>query len=93
MRHFPFRELGYAIGFLVFLAALYVGAYCAMVEKVELFAPTDPGGGMAMPRRVIWATPRYRIDDAWGRRIYAPIHAADRQLRPHFWNAPSLLSD
>ena len=34
MRHFPLRECGYAVGFVVVLTASYVGAYYATVERV-----------------------------------------------------------
>jgi hypothetical protein len=59
MRHFPLRELGYAIGFVVLLAGLYVGSYYAMVEKFECF-----GVGATSPTyllRLEWVEPFYSV--------------------------------
>ena len=69
MRHFPLRELGYAIGFIVLLAALYVGSYYAMARRV-----TDEG---------CWV--RYAFLDDWALSLFSPIHTVDRQIRPEFW--------
>jgi hypothetical protein len=86
MRHFPIHELGYAIGFVVLLAALYVGAYYAMVERVRLVTDTDPP-------RILATSARYWIVDSWAQDFYAPLYALDRQLRPGFWHAPDPSSE
>jgi hypothetical protein len=36
--HMPWKELGYAIGFVGLLLALYVGTYCATVTRTNLAA-------------------------------------------------------
>jgi hypothetical protein len=70
MRHFPLRELGYAIGFLVLLAVLYVGSYCAMVERRPYQLGIDS----------------VRYPDAFLEEVFSPIHQIDRVIRPEFWS-------
>jgi hypothetical protein len=74
MRHFPLRELGYALGFVVLLAALYVGSYYAMVERRV--------AGVSFTIIMV----RYRFCEEWARQFFAPVHALDQRLRPDFWD-------
>ena len=76
MRHFPIRELGYAIGFVVLLAVLYVGSYYAMVERIE-------GQLYAQPI----AFPVYRFGQNYSESLFRSMHCLDRKLRPEFWHA------
>ena len=69
MRHFPIRELGYAIGFIVALAAIYVGSYYAMVDRGAL-------------RDACWV--RYPMGQKWAKPLFAAMHEVDRRLRPGF---------
>jgi hypothetical protein len=72
------RVLAYAFGFIVLLAALYVGAYYALVEKRgEPFFPGTmrPGEFSAF----------YRINADWPQDVFRPIHELDRLLRPGYW--------
>jgi hypothetical protein len=90
MRHFPLRELGYALGFLVLLAALYVGAYCSTVSRGPYLTPLKPldfkGGRLfAIAGMLVDEEPEYSIGGAWGTAFFAPIHAIDRRIRPAFW--------
>jgi hypothetical protein len=58
LRHFPLRELGYAIGFIVVLAALYVDAYYATMEKSRQhsgafrFGPKIDAAGVSLRAKV-----------------------------------------
>jgi hypothetical protein len=74
MRHFHLCELGYAVGFIVLLAALYIGAYYAMVQKDDVFP---------YPFKADVAS--YHFGDEWAESFFAPAHAIDRRLRPEFW--------
>ena len=77
MRHFPLRELGYAIGFVVLLAAMYVGAYFAMAEPISL--PFTSGVGP-------WTKlANYRFGGEASAAFFAPLEAADRKLFPDRW--------
>jgi hypothetical protein len=82
MRHFPLRELGYAISFLVLLAALYVGAYYAMVERTEHIHGFMIGIGMRDPPTVKL---KYRYGGEWSMAFFYPAHDIDRRLRPDLW--------
>jgi hypothetical protein len=75
MRHFPWRELGYAVGFIVLMGVLYVGAYFAMVDR---------GSNILFYG---W-TPEYRFGGSAAETIFAPIHEVDRHVRAEFWDAP-----
>jgi hypothetical protein len=84
MRHFLLRELGYVIGFVVLLLAIYVESYYAMVEKHEFDFLATLGGRS----RVIAALPTYRSRQEWPAYFYRPMYVVDRKLRLDFWNAP-----
>lgn len=79
-----FRYSGYAIGFIVILAAIYVGAYYAMVERVQI-------GGRS-GRMSIFIV-HYRGDYRWVESFFAPMHAVDQSFRPKFWENELSLSD
>jgi hypothetical protein len=78
MRHFPLRETGYAIGFVVLLAALYVGAYFAMVDRQAI--PLRMTGGI-----ILYSFPTYRFGDESAAWFFAPMYAIDRRIRSDFW--------
>jgi hypothetical protein len=75
MRHVPFRECGYAIGFVLLLAAIYVGSYYAMVQKIEFH------WGVPFTVDVV----SYRFGGVGADSFFGPAHALDQQLRPEFW--------
>jgi hypothetical protein len=77
MRHFPLRELGYAIAFLVLLAAIYVGAYYAMVGQGEMagFPGSDE---VTFPMYPVW-----QQQSEW---FFSLAHELDKSLRPEFWH-------
>jgi hypothetical protein len=81
LRHFPWRECGYAVGALTLLLALYAGAYYAMVDpfdRVAMISSTYPP-----PRgRPI---PFYSFGGDAAKAFFAPIHQVDRLLRPQVW--------
>jgi hypothetical protein len=81
MRHLPLRELGYAIGFVVVLAALYVGAYYAMVRRAPRF-------GEAVEVVAI-----YSFSADWPTAFFLPIHQIDRRLRPDYWEFGAALDE
>jgi hypothetical protein len=89
MRHFPLRELGYAIGFIIVLAALYVGSYYAMVLKSG--GPSGHDEMIRVPDSP-FAFPIYRLNEEWVYGFYAPMYAIDApmyaidlKVRPDFW--------
>jgi hypothetical protein len=78
MGHFPLRELGYAIGFVVLVAAIYVGAYYAMVERSGLRY-------IRTANQVPWFLPSYpMIESTYS--FFAPMHEIDLRFRPDYWN-------
>jgi hypothetical protein len=85
MRHFPIRECGYALRFVVLLAVLYVGAYYAMID-LHLHAyemKTDVLiGGSLTPAQI---QPIYRIRGDWIAGFFESWHEIDRRLRPAYW--------
>jgi ABC-type anion transport system duplicated permease subunit len=80
MKHFPLRELGYAVGILAVLAALYAGSYYAMVTRIEM--TIEPGG------HVLDAFPAYRFWPQASGVVFSPIYQMDRHLRPEYWHEP-----
>jgi hypothetical protein len=96
MRHFPLRECGYAIGGLVLLLALYVGAYFLTVSRIDrpdwAFEKLDPPDPRieSIAHQVFHGEADYPIAANNGsdvvRAFFRPIHEADRRLRPDFWN-------
>ena len=73
-----------ALGTLLALLGLYAGAYYALVQptSVELGVATS-GTNTVYEEFVV---PIYS-DDLWidGNRVFAPVHAIDRWLRPTTW--------
>lgn len=79
MRHFPLRELGYAIGFVLLLVAIYVGSYYAMVVRVDWRMNTT-----------CWV--EYRFGGEWADRFFSPMHDLDRRFRPEWWEREVIVS-
>jgi hypothetical protein len=83
MKHLPLRELGAAFAFVVVLVGLYLGAYFAMVDSIdvaEMLSSVRPYRGPARPFVF------YRFGDDWSRSFFGPAHALDRRLRPELWD-------
>jgi len=77
---------GVAIGVLVVLVGLYVGAYYAMVTP-------EVGDSSVVP--VYFIPGEWDLDMATGMRIhlwcrpfFSPMHAIDRRIRPRVWEPP-----
>jgi hypothetical protein len=87
MRHFPVREPGYAIGFIVVLAALYVGAYYAMVitrsQYLDRYMLSLKVSTKGPP--IYRVAPEYRFGGDAAVRFFAPMHDIDTRLRPSIW--------
>ena len=102
MRHFPSRELGWALGFLAAAFVLYVGAYAVLVRP----APTPvPGGADAIAVHE-FAEPDsdsnelhfegygfsvrimavYPFAQELCTKAFAPIHEVDTKLRYEMWH-------
>ena len=79
MRHFPLRELGCAIGFIVLVAALYAGAYYTMVERCEFGSSPVPELGRP------WCYVQYRVGGNRAVAFFNPMHEIDRRIRPEWW--------
>jgi hypothetical protein len=72
----PWKELGYAIGFVVLLAAIYVGAYYATVEPATLWLGPYPNQDKM-------AIPTYHLPNC--ESFFSPAHEMDKRLRPDVW--------
>jgi hypothetical protein len=81
MRHFPWRECGYAIVVLVVLTGLYVGSYFSVVSSsVSLTIKTDPGS----PKGWGWAKCiyfRYRSNWQWMEPFFTPLQQIEARIR------------
>jgi hypothetical protein len=76
-QHLPWKECGWAIGVLVFLAATYVSSYYATVDHaVDSLSP---------PINVV---PIYRFGGKAAEALFAPMHHLDRRLRRDYWTFP-----
>jgi hypothetical protein len=72
--------MGYAVGVVVVLAALYVGAYFAVVTPTWNFV----GSGRELD---IGMTPSYRIvPDEWADPIFSPAVDAEKWIWPSKWS-------
>ena len=78
MRHLPLREFGYAFGFLAVLLALYVGAFCALVEFDGSISMDSEGP----PKfRCKFTTIHYRWGGPSAEQVFAPMLALHFRLR------------
>jgi hypothetical protein len=78
----PWKELGYAVGLLVLLAALYVGAYYGMVKRQpRALAPDRDEDGF------LTVSPKYPIAQEPFAVFFRPMHVFDRRVRKGFWRA------
>jgi hypothetical protein len=77
MRHVPLRELGYAVGFLGILAAIYVGAFYALAEYGPPFEVDPP----PIPERHRLVGVTYRVGGDFAERFFEPILMLDFRLR------------
>jgi hypothetical protein len=84
MRHFPLRECGYAVGFVVVLAALYVGSYFALVDRKSNRTMLIADLIDLDVDDLRQLEPRYPA--VWLQGFFGPIHKIDRKLRPDFWS-------
>jgi hypothetical protein len=79
MKHFPKKELGSAIGFLVLLAGLRVGSYYAMINRDISYSVV---GGVVANRTV---RPTYEFGGDVAVAIFSPWQTVDRWIRPGYW--------
>jgi hypothetical protein len=86
MKHFPLREMGYALGFVALLAAAYFGTYYALVERVGFNESNESNPFSRDLDKAFEPSPRYGIESTALENLFAPAHALDRQLRPDFWS-------
>lgn len=69
------RYLTIALALLALLPVVYVGAYYALVEPMELL--WIRGGSLRIAH--------YRCGGETAKHIFAPVHHIDRLLRPRLW--------
>jgi len=87
MKHFPLREIGCAVGFILLLGIFYVGGYYALViTHPELLDP----GLLRLKRGTFGPStyriaPEYRFGSDNSVRFFAPMHDLDKWLRPSLW--------
>ena len=79
MKHFPIKELGYALGFVALLLASYVGAYYALVEPRGQTIETSFSEYVAMRPAYRWGD--FLSDD----NLFVMMSEIDRKLRPDAW--------
>jgi hypothetical protein len=72
------KALGYAIATTTILMALYVGAYCALVERTVLGAYENREGRLM-------ANACYRWGSDVARVVFEPINVVDQHIRSNFW--------
>ncbi len=83
MRHFPLKELGYALGFVFLLALSYVGAFYAMVIPQRVWLTTiGPGGWIERESEII---ANYRMGGEVSRAFFSLGCEMDRRIRPTVW--------
>jgi len=85
VKHFPWRETGWAMGFVALFAALYVGSYYALVEKSDLSEQMwtwekDGEEWLKLRNR-----PQYLGGYDVAERFYSPVFELDSILRPGHW--------
>ncbi len=81
MRHFPLRELGYAVVFVAILVAVYIGTYVAIVRR-DIVWHEGPAPSWMIPEIV----PTYGAKSDILLKLFEPIHAIDKNLRPDYWS-------
>ncbi len=75
------------VALLIGMPMMYVGAYACTVERL----PVSCRSQRAVSRRPCYYVPLpfgaslYGNETDWG-RVFHPVHSADRQLRPKYWN-------
>jgi hypothetical protein len=77
MKHVPWREICWAIGFLTLSIGIYIGAYFALVDP----RPTGVFMGVG-PWRL---DSHYRFGTEVNKVFFAPLEAVDRKMRPGRW--------
>jgi hypothetical protein len=83
----PWRECGYAAGFVAMLMAVYAAAYFCTVSPETVMTAGDPRLGLGSFALVTEKRPRYAVDHESVSAFFGPMHAADRCLRPGVWAA------
>jgi hypothetical protein len=75
--------MGYAIGVLVVLVAIYAGSYYATVERRihHDFTELGPSGPAT-----IGLVPSYSIGGDISASLFLPIHQIDQKLRSRYWS-------
>ena len=82
MKHLPLQECAYAIVVLVVLAAIYGGAYLAIMQRDDYLTS---GVSLTPAPYVVYPYVVYRIGGEWSETFFAPAHEVDRCLRPDLW--------
>jgi hypothetical protein len=83
MKHFPKKELAYAVVFVALLAGLYVGSYYALI--VPRFTFVVPIMGAAHWEGATMFQPDYRFGGDTAKAVFAPWHQVDLRIRPGAW--------
>jgi hypothetical protein len=75
MPHWPLRELGYAVVFIVTALLLYVVGYAMMLERSE-------SESNLFDQRL---HPRYRSGGETAQAVFGPVQSVDEKLFPDRW--------
>jgi hypothetical protein len=73
MRHFPLRELGWAVVVVAILVAGYVAAYFTMVARTAQTNSSE-------------VRPYYGENRDWVASLFEPVHSIDRECRREYWS-------
>jgi hypothetical protein len=73
LKHWPVREMGFAIGIVTLLLLSYVGSYAALVTRDFDF------------RAKSVVVPKYRLGGEYSKRLYSLLHDIDLKIRPEYW--------
>lgn len=76
MKHVPWKELGWAVAFVVLLAVIYCGSYLGMVER----------DGAIKNGRAVSIGPYYRLGHQSLKPVFALAHSIDCLARPTYWS-------
>ena len=79
LRHYPWREAGFAFGFFGFLFVLHIAVYYALVMRG--IANISKGYSASPPMFV----PVYRFGGGLAEHLFSFWHRLDRQIRRDYW--------
>jgi hypothetical protein len=97
MKHLPLRELGWAVGVVALLAAIYMGSYYALAERDGYVFAVDSDGG-EISGACVYPNYRFLSEPQWPDQpqdvatvFFSPAHAIDLRIRPDYWSKEAFI--